>query len=720
MRASPSRALTILVSCLAAASVTFAARGFVVTPSGLSVSQEWYWAVLGTGGSGMAAVDLEGDGTTELVVAGDTCWYVLEWQGNGYAQLFASLPFEQSIHRLIVAQVDSDPQQEILIGLSNRLLVYDGLGFGLERDLTTQAPTSVELAAGDLDSDPAIEVAICEYHDPWSANQTWVYDLGSGSLEIPLTGYPCSDVAIGETDGTPGRELVVANGSEPGVVLDGETGSVEWSHPLGFGNLVALGDLDGDLRDEIVAAFTWNAIIQVWHVESHSFYWEAPTTYSLGAVAVDDIDRNGSLEVLYGYSQGGAEVHALEGTSGSELWEIPAPEYGVARIAVGDLDGDAVAEVVVSTGSDEHLYVYDGETQALEWRNESYQGPFLGLAHGDVDADGAPELVFTTSHSEHGYGDGLYLVYGAVTKELKYQSPPPTGNAYVAPSDLEVADLDSDAALELLLPTSDAYSGILQCWDGLTHQIEWDRPAPWSEAYYAVETADPDADGALEVVATEGSYVLILSAAGALEWQSFSVQSFFEGPLSNLRVTDVDGDGAGEVVIAGNSRLMVIDPLLQTIELAELDLEVTALDTADVDFDGVEEIVIGTAGGFIRRVDAATGEATTIAGPFGAVTSLAIGEVTGDNVPDYAFTASRRVRLVNGAGAQVEWVSEDLGYGVGGGLDSVLVGDVDEDGTPEIWVNAGSIGHLLFAVAQPLFADGFESGTTGAWWLAVP
>jgi len=691
-----------------------------LTPSGLTVTREWYWAYFGNaiGRPGMVATDLEGDGTVELVVATGQYCYVLEPHGQGYVQRWVSLPYDdEEVDRLVVAQVDADPPLEVLVSVGGRLLRYDGLTFQLEGELVTGVDDALGLAAANLDDDPAAEAALC------SPDGTWVFDLSSGAQQLSLPAFPCVDLAVGETDGTPGLELVIANGTLPGLVVDGATGALEWSHPLGFGDLVVLGDLDGDLLDEIVTAFHWPGI-QVWHGDSHAYYWGRSNT-GVDAVTVADVDGDGPLEVLYGEDQWG-EVHVLEGTTGAERWLVDNPEHGVSRIAVGDVDGDLAREVVFGAGVASRLHVVDAATQVLEWVSEDYVGPYYGLAHGDVDADGDPELVFTTSATDGGYGDGLYLVCDAVTKELEYQSPPPTGSSWIEPWSLAMADLDSDAELEIVLPTSYTYDGALQCRDGLTHGLQWEQGLTGGLSFAAVTIADPDDDGALEVVASVMQRHLMVydGETGGLEWQSFDLQSFFSSDLFLLRVADVDGDGTGELVAAETGgRLLAVDPILATVDLAVTDLQVTALDTIDLDGDDVEDIVVGTQDGYVKRVDPSTGAATDLAGPYaGPVYGLAVAEVTGDGALDLVFAAADRVHLVNGATSVLEWVSEDLGQDVGI-HDSLVVGDVDGDGDPEIWVNAGYIGHVIFGITAPagsIFADDFEDGTTWAWSVTVP
>jgi hypothetical protein len=221
-----------------------------------------------------------------------------------------------------------------------------------------------------------------------------------------------------------------------------------------------------------------------------------------------------------------------------------------------------------------------------------------------------------------------------------------------------------------------------------------------------------------------GVYAYLYDAAtGAPEWQSPNLQSFFGffSRLDLLRTADVDDDGVRELLVAARGQgLMVLDPVAGTIDLAVAGLGVTALDTPDLDGDGVEEIVVGTSSGLIEAIHPTTGDPTLLAGPFaGAIDGLALLDLTGDGTEDLVFAAADRLHLIDGATLQPEWVSDDLGTGVGRS-DSLLVADLDGDESVEIWVNAGAIGHFVFEVSNVVFADGFEIGDTTSWSATVP
>ena len=706
-------------------------RGSFVVPSpntdtksdaSVTVELEWYRAVFGAGIglAGMTVGDLDADGDLEVVLAssgpyrfGSTgFWYALEWDGQNYVHGGTSLPFDEKIQRLRVAQLDRDSALEVAVLIGRHIVVYDGLTLDIEMDIPIQRRYDRDMALGDIDDDGTVEAVLC------NEDGTWVYDLVVGG-QPPLTfDYPCTRLEIGETDGTPGLEIVLTNGNIRGIVLDGATGALEWDHPLGFGHRFAVGDVDGDSVDEIVAASGGG--ISVWNGDDHSLGWEV-TVDSYMTVTIADVEGDRQLEVVYG-DMGLGGVHVLDGQSGAEKYSIENPDYGVTGIAIGDVNRDGIREVFFGSssgaGGPSYLYAVDTVSQEIEWQSVDFSGPFYGLAHGDIDADGDSELIYTTVESDGGYGGSLFFVHDAAGKRIEFQGPNPAHITWTWLMKVQVADVLGDSALEIFLPTGSTYHGVLQCVDGRTHELWWEIVLDENSNFASLRLGDIEGDGILETVGGirgQGLHVIAHDAAsGAEKWKSPDLEGFFDGrpSLTLLRVADIDDDGTAEILVTHpGADLIALDPVGGTTDLSTTGLRVTALATPDLDGDGVLDIVIGTDDGLLQQVNPVTGDAVTLGGPFGVpVDAVAVAAITEDSVSDFVICAADRVYLIDGATMEPLWVSRDLGTDVGR-FDSLIVGDFDLDGRTEIWVNAGMIGHLMFEVV--------ETGG-GARWRRVP
>jgi hypothetical protein len=680
--------------------------------SGATVALEWYRAAFGSciGCAGMTVEDLDADGALELVVASsgpsvnvhNKFWFALEWNGHDYIHSRTSLQIDEEIERLRVEQLDQDSALEVAVLTGRHILVYDGLTSDIEIDITIKRRFDRDMALADIDDDGIVEAVVC------NEDGTWVYDLEIGEQQ-PLTfDHPCRRIEIGETDGTPGVELVLANDYGPGVVLDGATGALEWDHAIGFGYRVAVGDVDGDSVDEIVAAS--GGMISVWNGDDRSLAWEVPVNYTYTTVTIADVEGDQQLEVLYGERNRGG-VHVLDGKSGAEKFSIDNPDNGVSRIAVGDVDQDGIREIffgagVGSSGPD-YLYAVDSASQEIEWQSMDFSGPFLGLAHGDIDADGYPELIYTTAESDSGHGGALFFVHDAASKAIEFWGPHPAPVSWTWIRKVQVADVLGDGALEIFLPTGSFLNGVLQCIDGGDQELWWETRLDEGENFGSLRLGDIDGDGQMETVAGvrgQGIHVIAHDAASGVEkWKSSDLEGFFDDRplLTLLKIADIDDDGAGEILATyRGADLLTLDPVDGTVVLSTTGLGVTALETTDLDGDGVQDIVIGTEDGLLQQVNLTTGDAVTLGGPFGAtVDAVAVAAVTDDSTLDFVICAADRVHLIDGATMQPLWVSLDLGSDIGRD-DSLIVGDLDGDGRVEIWVNAGPIGHLMFEVVE--------------------
>ncbi len=682
---------------------------------------EWHWAALddGIGAAGLYAVDVDADGMPEIVGSGgyDRFWLVLSLAGGDEVLEWVSKPSPSWISRLVVAQGDESPELEVFVATSTDVEVYDGATGELQTSVSVAATTVSGLAAGDVDADGEVEIVLCDSSD------LFVYDLATGALEVQKLGFGGRDLVVGEVDGDGPLEIGIATGSA-GYVLDGSSLAVQWGRPSGFGSIIRLADLDGDDRDEVVAGRRGGGLT-VFEPQTDTELYTVEIT-NLAAVRAADVDGNGSLELLCAEDLRG-EIHVLQGATGIELWSVDNPEHGVTDIASADVDGDDVEEILWGAG--DQLFSVDASTRAIEWQSLDVGGPFLGLDHGDIDADGDPELLWTSFDSDGGYGDGLYLIHDAVPRQLEVVSDEPTGTNWNGLWRAGTANIDGDPQLEICITTGVTHSGRIACYDGLSHAEEWHQDIPSGSRLRSLQIGDVDADGHLDVVAgvgiddsdDRGTYVYAYQAAsGSLIWRSPDLQNLWWPEPSLLRIADVDGDPQPEVVVAAHEEwLAILDGVTGSVELDNVALSITALDTADRDGDGKAEILIGTSDGLIHRLDPTTGSVLETLGPYaGAVRGLTLA-ATRTPVLDYVFTADGDLTIVNGSTLAVDW--HDGSWGSEAGRDdSLRVADVDRDGLQEIVLNTGYSVAIFEIPRDFLFIDGFESGDTGNWSSAVP
>ena len=180
-----------------------------------------------------------------------------------------------------------------------------------------------------------------------------------------------------------------------------------------FGDAVALGDIDGDGRPEALAASRLVGFTKLLRVRDGHHGWASRPVDGLRpearvtAVALGDLDGDGRGELVLGYlaAEGGvwrAGIDVLRSTGGGWERHAVAADEGrnaVAALATGDLDADGTLDLVAlradgaleswTNDGDGTLHA-DARQPAPAWR-AGCPGQHVRVA--DLDRDGAAEIV---------------------------------------------------------------------------------------------------------------------------------------------------------------------------------------------------------------------------------------------------------------------------------------------------------------------------------------
>jgi outer membrane protein assembly factor BamB len=206
-----------------------------------------------------------------------------------------------------------------------------------------------------------------------------------------------------------GTELVALIGSH--LERWGPAGRVWASSSLGWGQVLAVDDLDGDGRDEVLFSTIGNSApgsLKVVSFDSGEILWElvlAGVEFGVerGRFALVDGPKPNTLTMLFGLTYSPSIWRIDFGTGdafGSLVWKSEHIDYDSPDKApvLVDTDGDGTDEVVVDSLS--ALYVLDLRTGAIRSKITyaepvpSFDGPLLVL-----DGDAASPVVVTISNS---------------------------------------------------------------------------------------------------------------------------------------------------------------------------------------------------------------------------------------------------------------------------------------------------------------------------------
>ncbi len=693
---------------------TLGARAKSTIP-GLRGEETWHHVQFGVGigDKGLHLARFDGTGAPSHIVATaseesfdpNSYWYVLEEGPSGFEFTWQSDFDHHEIDELTVADVDGDGIDEVLVAKRGRVEIWGYAAGAMERvsGFFANVGTFAGLTVADVDGDGESEVLFCD-----DGAELAVTSI-DGLTEFRSASYPCSDLAAGQLDDDGRMEIVATDGDTHGWVLEGTTRALEWQRSGGFGDELVVADVDGDGRDEILAGYHWDDLF-AFDAETQSLAWIEDVDLDLDALIAEDWNGDGVPEVIYGDGQWGA-IYVLSGLDGSLIESIDNPGHGVAGLAVGPLRGGAEPQLLWSHGysstAADHLLLYDTVSASVEIESPSFFGPHYSLSQAVIG--GEPQLVYSTYYPGGFDADPSYFQVDADTLEtIRASAEIAGGPQYLF--GVEAADLDGDGEDEILVGGDD---GMLAAYEGASGALRWQSAISDGHQIHGIEAVDVDGDGDLEVVASAhrrttaatGPAIFVFDAAdGSVEWQSSSlINGFVQAP--HLRVADVDGDPALEILVAGElDDLWIFDGQTKALQLQTSSLQITALDTADRDGDGVDEIFVGNDDGEIVILDPSTGAVVDTVHPlsYAPIQGLQVVDLNQDGDLDYAFALRGRPQVVSGADGSVLWAYYQASPifthydNPEGEMDSLLVGNLDSDPAQELWLNLGTHGMKIY------------------------
>ena len=312
-----------------------------------------------------------------------------------------------------------------------------------------------------------------------------------------------------------------------------------------------------------------------WDVTTE-WHWGSTSdgSYSAGMIAnLQDTDGDGDIDeddipnVVVSTNSGALVL--LEGDSGTVVWSKANAAGAGTNPAIGDLDGDGVADIVSFSSRRPAAYDHDGNTlwTASTTSSESY--PLAQIA--DVDADGNPEVIA-----------GNLLLNGQTGALIATLS----STGYIPYTSTSIGDLDQDGQAEIVYGNTVYDSSGTKLWAGnVTGSY-----GHWS----AIINADGDTDG--EVVMVGSSKLEVYDPDGTTLYSSTVGQN----AASPICAADFDGDGEVEVSWASYGTFWVTDLDGTALWSSRIDDSsgLAGCSGYDVNGDGTYEIMYADQGTF--------------------------------------------------------------------------------------------------------------------------
>ncbi len=292
----------------------------------------------------------------------------------------------------------------------------------------------------------------------------------TGLAYVPTSGTPALNsyntggtnpigIGFGDVNGDGYSDMVAANmqSDNASVTLGNQMGVITTGNPYSTGTGsapqgVAVGDLDGDLRRDIVTANTGNNTVGVLLSTtrtSPSLFGPVATynTTSSSApkdVALGDLDGDGRLDIVTG---GGTVGVLLSTTRTSPGLFGPVVTYGAGTdwVAVGDADNNGSLDIITGAG-----VLLNTGTGTFGTLLTSGGG---GAAVADLNLDGKLDIVVANSYSgvgvKLGTGSGLF---GPITN---YSVSSSLSNVTV--NKVAVGDVNNDGRPDIALTGFDGF-----------------------------------------------------------------------------------------------------------------------------------------------------------------------------------------------------------------------------------------------------------------------
>ncbi len=382
-------------------------------------------------GINVATGDVDGDGRAEVVCAPSgphpalsaTARVVIHHHGAGGGDEEAT-PFGDFFNDALsvaAADLDGDGAAEVLAAAPDGAVRVLGAGGGTVRSLQARdvagdgAP--LRLAAGDFDGDGRADVVLS------AAGRLRLRVVTPALVDGTFTSGDEGAtggvrVAVGDVtgDGVPDVVTAPGTGAEPQVrVFDGATGLpgltfMAETPSFTGGVFVATGDLNGDGRADIVTgtgtggAPTIGTFNGLDGTSLGTFPAFDPSFTGGVRVAVGDVTGDGVPEIIACPGPGApptVKVFTPKGTEVDSFAAYAENFTGGVFVAAGDVDGDGVAEILTGTdgGTSAQVSVFDRKHGTVPLTLAAFEGTFRGgvrVAAGDVDGDGVADVIFAS------------------------------------------------------------------------------------------------------------------------------------------------------------------------------------------------------------------------------------------------------------------------------------------------------------------------------------
>ena len=379
---------------------------------------------------------------------------------------------------------------------------------------------------------------------------------------------------------------------------------------------LALSDLNGNGSLEVISADPGGIMYaldgpageELWRSELHSMTSDITVTLA-------DINANGLPDIIFGGND--FRIHALDGQSGAHMWSSPLILDMLSAPAVGDINGDDIYDVVVTTSTGKILIGYGTKSSPSWYTIRIDKAISTPASIMDLSGNGSNEIFIGDSDGTLTVIDGLHreIIKEINCKEqLRIQGLEQT-NLLQLVNPPGFGDLNNDDITDVVINTSTGGHIALNgrnLTDILFYSAPHNQQTQLNNSATAV--AQFNEDNIEDVALISGHRIQIISGVqnnselNFKQWQIDFPQGALLAEYSAL--ADLNKDGMQDIVIADESKIQILDGrtgiTLQEIEQPASQPVSSPLLIADIEGKSTLSIVYATADHNIHCINTTT------------------------------------------------------------------------------------------------------------------